>query len=103
MARITVRHETTRDGWEHPKDGSGTWINYWRRHSLVPCYVCSDCGEFPFGDNPMVGAHVKKVDGDDGRIYIVPTCRACNSRGAKDHHEFVCDRQLLVPANVNNL
>lgn len=101
---IKVKHVGSRPGWERPKDGTGSWIEYWSKHSGFELQnFCRDCGSEPKGDNIFVGAHVKKVDSDDDTIYIVPTCKRCNTAGANDKHEFSCDERILVPANKYKL
>jgi hypothetical protein len=39
------------------------------------CYV-SGCSN----DNSLVGGHVKKVDSNDNKWYIIPLCRSCNAK-----------------------
>ena len=104
MGRIKVKHVATRGGWEKPKDGSGAWIKYWEKHSGYQLKdFCRDCGCKVSTDNPFVGAHVKKVDSSDNSIYIVPTCKSCNTAGGFDYHEFECEEKILVPANKEKL
>ena len=97
---IKVKHIATREGWEKPKDGSEFWIDYWKEHSGFELKdFCRDCHEKISGNNIFVGAHVKRVGADDDTVYIVPTCKKCNTKGASDYHEFYCDKRILVPAN----
>ena len=104
MAKIKVKHISTKDEWEKPKDGSDSWIEYWKKYSGYQLKsFCRDCGNNVYGTNILVGAHVKKVNSSDNCIYIVPTCKSCNSAGASDEHEFECEEAILVPANKNNL
>ena len=105
MAKIIVKHVGTKDGWEKPKDGSPSWIAYWEKYSGYKKQdFCRDCGKkVTDKDDPLVGAHVKKVDTNDDSIYIVPTHKSRNTRGATDKHEFECEEAILVPANKNNL
>ena len=101
---ILVKHIGTHPDWEKPKDGSDDWIEYWKRHSGIGVgYVCNDCGCLYTINNPAVGAHVRKAYSDDKKVYIVPTCKKCNSRAASDQHTFYCDSSKLVPANKDNL
>ena len=104
MTTIKVKHVASKDQWKEPKDGCGTWIEYWKKHSGFQLKnTCRDCRLPITQDNPFVGAHVKKVDDIDDSIYIVPTCKRCNTQGAFDLHEFECDPRILVPANKDNL
>ena len=101
---IKVKHVHSDDRWANPKDGSPSWIEYWKKYSGFELKdFCRDCHCKPSGDNIFVGAHVKKVNSLDETIYIVPVCKACNIKGASDCHEFECDSRILVPANKNNL
>ena len=103
MSRIKVKHVLSRDDWGKPKDGSSNWIEYWKKHTKFPLQdFCRDCGSKVGGEN-LLGAHIKKVDAKDESIYIVPTCKSCNTKGASDCHEFECDERILVPANKDNL
>lgn len=104
MSLITVKHVRSKEGWEKPKDGSASWIDYWEKNSSFKLgSQCRDCRCSITASNPFVGAHVKKAGNSDMSIYIVPTCKTCNTRGASDFHEFKCDERILIPANVNNL
>lgn len=104
MAKIKVKHIATKDDWEDPKDGSSSWIDYWDKHSKYNLQdFCRDCGKKISGTNIFVGAHVKKVNSTDNDIYIVPTCKSCNTKGMSDGHEFECDEVILVHANKNKL
>lgn len=80
MEKIREKYVATKDEWEDPKDGSSSWIEYWDKHSAYQKQdFCRDCGQKAVGDNILAGAHVKKVGIDDIDIYIVPTCKSCNS------------------------
>ena len=62
MTDIKVKHVASRDDWKEPKDGSGTWIEYWEKHSRYQLKdFCRDCRKKVTSDNPFVGAHVKKL------------------------------------------
>ena len=99
-----VRHVASRNDWAKPKDDSDAWRDYWYQHSSYEYpTVCPDCHRRIWRSNDLVGAHVKKVYSSDEKIYIVPTCRECNSKGASDYHMFECPEEYLVPANKNNL
>ena len=104
MEKIKVKHVASKDSWAKPKDGSKSWIEYWERYSgYKKQSFCRDCRCTTTDDNPLVGAHVKKVEGNDNTIYIVPTCKKCNTAGASDCHSFECEEAILVPANKDNL
>ena len=101
---VYVKHIASKDDWAKPKDGSDDWLNYWYRHSRYKYpTICPDCGRTIISKNDLVGAHVMKVNSTDKTVYIVPVCRSCNTKGGSDHHSFLCDEDLLVPANKNNL
>ncbi len=103
MGVITVKHVSSKDGWEKPKDGSPTWIDYWVVHSGYELNdFCRDCRKHISRDC-FVGAHVKKVGKQDNCIYIVPTCKSCNTKGGFDLHEFRCEESIMVPANKERL
>ncbi len=100
MAMIFVKHASSKDEWKSPKDGSSSWIEYWKKHSgLALKDFCRDCGKAASPDDPLVGAHVQKVASIDQDYYIVPTHKSCNTQGASDNHSFSCDERALVPAN----
>lgn len=104
MAKIKVKHVATKDEWEDPKEGSPSWIEYWDKYSnYMKKDFCRDCGKKVEGDNILVGAHVKKVGTDDNDIYIVPTCKSCNTKGMHDGHEFECEEAIFVHANKEKL
>ena len=95
MSKIKVKHVASKDAWQKPKDGSNTWISYWEKHSGYKLQdFCRDCGCKVSTDNPLVGAHVKKVGSNDDSIYIVPTCKNCNTAGGFDYHEFECEEKI---------
>ena len=52
---------------------------------------CSNCGT----DENLVGAHVKKVNSNDNKHYIVPLCKKCNNLRNKT---FIIYSEL-VPVN----
>lgn len=91
---IKVYHCKTADNWKERNQ-----IDYWNSKSTVsePIY-CPDCGQRPCGNNDIVGAHVRKVYGDN-KVYIAPVCRKCNSAGATDNHSFYIDAKYLVALN----
>jgi len=104
MTNIKVKHVASRDDWKEPKDGSGTWIEYWEKHSGYQLQdFCRDCRKKVTSDNPFVGAHVKKINSSDNSIYIVPTCDRCNKQGKSGEREFIVAEEILVPANKGKL
>ncbi|MBM6721152.1 hypothetical protein H6B13_16175 [Bacteroides gallinaceum] len=76
--------------------GYSSWLEYWEKKSGRTARRCSaiDCNVT--GRANLVGAHVKKVDGGDNHSYIVPLCKACNSRT----DEFYVD-EVLIPLPSN--
>lgn len=101
---VLVRHVASRDDWAKPKDDSDAWRDYWYQHSPYNYpSSCPDCHRRITSSSMLVGAHVKKFYSNDQKIYIVPTCRECNLKGATDYHTFECPEMYLVPANKDNL
>ena len=98
-----VKHVSSKETWQYPKDGSESWLEYWYNNSKYsyPSY-CPDCGQRVYKSD-LVGAHVMKENSFDKKIYIIPVCRQCNTKGASDNHSFACDSEYLVPANKENL
>ena len=89
-----VYHCPTADNWKKRNQ-----IEYWENNSLLPLPTkCLDCGCTPTYINDLVGAHVRKEYGNN-HVYIVPTCRRCNSAGAQDNHSFYVNENYLVPLN----
>ena len=41
--------------------------------SQCSCFNCKQ-------KNDLVGAHVRKVLGDDNHLYIIPLCKSCNKK-----------------------
>ena len=103
MGKILVKHIASKDDWGVPKDGSTSWLEYWEKHSKKYAFFCCDCGKTCPSTKDIVGAHVQKVNSHDKSVYIVPTCNACNVRGAHDNHSFRVEEGDLVPANKDNL
>lgn len=76
--------------------GYDSWIEYWESNVEYKANKCSRCGCNNCKD--LVGAHVKKVYGEDYKHYIVPLCKGCNNLD----DEFIVFSEF-VPANKNNL
>lgn len=79
--------------WPAPS-GYASWLDYWKAHN-GSAYCCSayDCS-----GTDLVGAHVRKYNSTDQRMYIVPICRSCNNR--TDAFDVLADRLLPVPSNL---
>lgn len=77
-----------------PKDGSGTWINFWKRkQGRSPIYCCCEsCME----TENLVGAHVQET-GEDTRDYwyILPLCRKHNNPNFTDSFEVYSEDDLV--------
>lgn len=75
----------------------GTWLDHWQRFSYQK--VPRNCSIIACFERAEVGAHIKKANSDDHRIFIVPLCRGCN----KITEEFsIRDDVLLVSANISD-
>ena len=76
---IRVRNLNATSDKECPVCSS--WLEHWKKlqgKNFQKC-VAEDCS-----NNAEVGAHVKKVDSEDGKHYIVPFCKACNGKSSDD-------------------
>ena len=75
-----------------PVDTSRTWQKFWENKTGAQFTFCScsDCFELA-----AVGGHVKKVDMNDDKWYIVPLCRKCNTKSADE--TYIVDHEKLVP------
>ncbi|MGL5683117.1 MAG: hypothetical protein ACRDDZ_08740 [Marinifilaceae bacterium] len=72
----TVKNVNGTSRFKVPLDYN-SWLHYWKstsRQSHV--YYCANRG---CSNEAEVGAHVKKVYGNDDHYYIVPLCRVCNA------------------------
>ena len=90
MKTILVKNLNNTAG-RSPK-GAASWLEWWQQHrpqSGKP--HCSSCG----AQDNIVGGHVKKVNSDDCRWFIVPLCKQCN----KKTESFHVNEQDLVPVN----
>lgn len=76
---------------KEPPLGYDSWIEYWEIEVGHEAKQCSNCGT----DKNLVGAHIKKVDSNDNKHYIVPLCKKCNNIHNKN---FVIHSEL-VPVN----
>ena len=82
------------DGTSDTACTCGSWLDHWK--SFSGCTVPLSCPVDRCGRVDLVGAHVQKADGMDGRWYIYPLCSAHNwSVGILD----VPDYYPFVPAN----
>lgn len=59
----------------HPK-GYNSWLDYWELQAGRIASQCSACEN----KDDLVGAHVRKVLGDDNHLYIIPLCKSCNKK-----------------------
>lgn len=77
-----------------PPKGYGSWLEWWiaQTGKKSPYCSCTDCL-----DPAEVGAHVKKVNSDDNRWYIVPLCKSCN--GKSSDTTFTVKEADLVEVN----
>ncbi len=103
-----VKHIASKDDWRSPKDSSTSWIDYWEKNNysalLTNGLRCRNCGCEGAKNNPIIGAHVQKVNSDDKTVYIVPTCKECNSKGiGNTPRVFEVSECDLVPANAKKL
>ncbi len=58
--------------------GYNSWLEFWEARSGEKATMCKSISCSSKTD--LVGAHVKKVDSNDGKWYIVPLCKGCNAR-----------------------
>lgn len=76
-----------------PSCGCSSWIEHWMNNkpnlSVTKCRACGD-------SDTLLGGHVKIMDCEDRREYIIPICSSCNNTKDK---EFFTDLQNLVLAN----
>lgn len=98
---IKVIHVGSRPGSLRPKDGSLTWIDYWKKYSKKAVGdMCPDCKRLYRVENRPVGAHVKKSGSLDNNYYIVPVCVDCNRTATLDKHSFYVEEDRLVKADI---
>ena len=74
--------------------GYSSWLEYWKSKTGQNPYYCSTRGCY---GTDLVGGHVQKANSSDNRWYIVPLCRACNTRT----DIFFVEAELVpVPSNL---
>lgn len=79
-----------------PSCGCNSWIDHWMRNSGSGVVVtCRACGNVDI----LLGGHVKIMDCEDRREYIIPICSSCNNTKDK---EFYVESGDLIFANVCN-
>ena len=66
--------------FKQPPQGYDSWIAYYKNmlnysDSKNLCCANIDCSK---KNKKIVGAHVRKVDSNDKKWYIVPLCISCN-------------------------
>lgn len=89
MAKVKNLASTT----DHKCSTCGSWLRHWENGTgKGPPALCGTSG---CSGSPVVGGHVKKVDGTDGARYITPICAKCNARD--DEYSVVWD---LYPASA---
>ncbi len=69
--------------------GSESWLEHWERKTGRKASSCAACR----ATDDIVGAHVKRA-GQEGSRFIVPLCKACNSRT----DEFLVFEELVDAA-----
>lgn len=74
-----------------PPIGYDSWTDYWEMKSY---YYLSRCACIGCSNPIKVGAHVRKIHGDN-KWYIVPLCYECN----KKTEPFFVDEDYLVEVN----
>lgn len=84
-------------GTERLEPDNSSWLEYWENHKGQIPDCCPACGKHTTKSD-FVGAHVEKMGLPTGQMYIVPLCRACNSK-KEQLGMFSVDATLLVPSN----
>ena len=74
MASVKV-HNLNGTGGRVPKDGSASWLEWWKKKTGKSCFFCSNISCVRAS---ALGGHVQKDAADDDHWYIVPLCDACN-------------------------
>lgn len=91
MIRVKNLHHTS----NRVPDGYSSWKDYWEKKTGRKWpRLCSHEGCY---EEAVVGAHVKKVNSNDNRWYIVPLCSTHNS--FYYDVEFWVNESDLVPVN----
>lgn len=89
---VTVKNlNGTKDN--EPPLGYDSWIEYWETKVGHKAIQCGKLGCKT--KNNLVGAHVKKVDNNDDKHYIIPLCKGCNNLR---NENFIIYSEL-VPVN----
>ena len=91
MVKVKNLHSTSD---RKPKNYS-SWKEFWKAKKG---YWPNECSAGDCSGSADVGAHVKKVNSDDNKWYIVPLCSGCNNRT----DEFNVPEFRLVPVNDND-
>lgn len=82
-------------------------MDYWIENSKydIP-NICPCCKGSITNGGCTIGAHLVKYGNKSGEVYIIPTCKSCNStykNGEEGNHPFYILEDMFVPANTNNL